>query len=164
MVTALVVIIILCALFCFCRIDPDVCFLVWHGVFPCQASCSPVWHCARLAPFFLFLVASILKELNLDWEGLILLRWWLCLHCPKSQFVAFRISIFCYAWWWLPSCFSLSQPWSTVGHSGPSFFLLPTPCSQSSGLPRLIACLAGSASLCRHTRFVFSFPSADNNT
>ena len=63
---------------CFCRMDPDVCFLVWRGVLPCQESCSLVvvyfLHCARLAPFFLLLVASFLKELNLDWEGLVLLR------------------------------------------------------------------------------------------
>ena len=44
-----------------------------------------------------------MKELNLDWEGLVLLNRWLCLHCLKSQIVAFRIPIFCYTWWWLPS-------------------------------------------------------------
>ena len=89
-----------CFVFCFCRMDPDV--SSWSGMESSLAKHPVVWllcilHCARLAPFFLLLVARFLKELNLDWVGLVLLRLWLCLHYPKSQIVAFRIPIFCYA-------------------------------------------------------------------
>ena len=135
-------------LFCFVFVGWILMFVSWSGLESSFVKHPVVWLLCNLHCLAKLLVASFLKELHIDWEGLTLLRWWLCLNHPKLQIVTFRIPNFCIAWWWLPSCFSLSQPWRAVSHSGPSFFLLPTPCSQSSGLPRLISCLAGSASLC----------------
>ena len=47
---------------CFCMMDPNVCFLVWRGVFPCQTSCSMV--VVYFAYFALCQTCSILPAVS----------------------------------------------------------------------------------------------------